>query len=342
MTAFPGPIFRGIATLVSIVALGRPALAGEKEALEHFERGTTAYNLGRFEEAITEFERAYEERAAPEFLFNLAQAHRQLGHCERAAFFYRRYLEIKPSSPARSEVLGFIRDQDRACAERAKPQPSEPPPPPPSEPPPPIPPPTEPPPPAPAPPPGAPPPPRVVEIVVERDDPVFASAVEAGVAFSTFGDLGSTTNFRARLLAALPFRFGNVWLEPGVSVDLTPIPWDAGQQGTTFLWDVIGNLTTGIVLVNRLRLRFELGAGALVLSGLSKGNPYTVGGAPTSGPISTFTLRAALGADIALSQHLFVSLTPLVFAVSPPRAGLRGEIDRIRRLGVLAGLSIRL
>src|SRR5690606_19310218 len=106
-------------TCAALVCLAAPALAqptgNKQKALELYEQGNTQYNLGRWQEAIDLFTRAYEAYSAPEFLFNIAQAHRQAGNCDDAVFFYRRYLANKPDAPNRTEVEGFIKDLEANC-----------------------------------------------------------------------------------------------------------------------------------------------------------------------------------------------------------------------------------
>ncbi len=77
---------------------------GAADAKEHFNRGVKLYNLGHFQEAIPEFEKAYDADPAPILLFNIAQSHRQNGNKERALFFYRRYLEQEPNANKRADV----------------------------------------------------------------------------------------------------------------------------------------------------------------------------------------------------------------------------------------------
>lgn len=79
-------------------------------AREHYERGTTHYNLGRFEEAVAEYRKAYELKADAVFLFNIAQAYRQLGHDDKALFFYRRFRSTAPDSPYGAQVDTIIAD----------------------------------------------------------------------------------------------------------------------------------------------------------------------------------------------------------------------------------------
>src|SRR5262245_29254172 len=76
----------------------------KKRALERWEKGNQKFNLGAFDEAIKEFTAAYEEYPAPEFLFNIGQCYRQLNDCDRAVFFYKRYLSGKPDANNRAEV----------------------------------------------------------------------------------------------------------------------------------------------------------------------------------------------------------------------------------------------
>jgi tetratricopeptide (TPR) repeat protein len=82
------------------------------------------YKLGRFEEALAAFEKAYETFPAPGLLFNIAQCHRALGHWERALFFYQGYLRERPDAPNRATVETLIEqtrrsmDEERARADR--------------------------------------------------------------------------------------------------------------------------------------------------------------------------------------------------------------------------------
>jgi tetratricopeptide (TPR) repeat protein len=88
----------------------------EEVARRHHDRGTSLYNLGQFEEAINEYRRGYEQKADPVFLYNIAQAYRQLGASDKALFFYRRYLSTAPDAPNRPQVEGVIGDLERLIA----------------------------------------------------------------------------------------------------------------------------------------------------------------------------------------------------------------------------------
>jgi tetratricopeptide (TPR) repeat protein len=67
-----------------------------------------AYDTGRFREALTAFTEAYNIKPAPGLLFNIGQCHRQLSEFERAAFFYRRFLDLVPGSPNAPTVRDLL------------------------------------------------------------------------------------------------------------------------------------------------------------------------------------------------------------------------------------------
>ncbi len=102
--------------LTATVAFARAGDAaeprGKPSAEAHYQNGMKAYTLGHFEEAIEEFEKAYELRQEPIFLYNIAQSHRQNNSPQRAIFFYRRYLEADPEAKNRLEIEKRIKDME--------------------------------------------------------------------------------------------------------------------------------------------------------------------------------------------------------------------------------------
>jgi tetratricopeptide (TPR) repeat protein len=89
------------------VGAGAPA-GGEDTARAHHEQGRSSVAAGRYEAAIAEFRRAYELKADPSYLYDIAEAYRGLGVPERAVFFYRRYLSTHGNPPNRAEVENQI------------------------------------------------------------------------------------------------------------------------------------------------------------------------------------------------------------------------------------------
>jgi tetratricopeptide (TPR) repeat protein len=111
----------GLALLILPVSPGTAWAADGNKAVakRHYRRAVSDYNLGRFEDAIGEFEKAYELDPAPTLLWNIAQAHRKLGHAERAIFFYRRYLDEAPDAKDRGDVEKRIRELDEQLRREA-------------------------------------------------------------------------------------------------------------------------------------------------------------------------------------------------------------------------------
>lgn len=73
-------------------------------ARAHYQKGTALYDLGKYDEAVAEFEAAYEAKSDPALLYNLAQANRLAGHAEQALHFYRTYLKYVPKVANREEI----------------------------------------------------------------------------------------------------------------------------------------------------------------------------------------------------------------------------------------------
>lgn len=100
----------GVLFAVALVALPSRAHADEasRSAMEHFRRGTRAYDLGHFTEAAAEYEKAYEAKENPALLYNLGQAYRGAGEHQKALNAYRAYLRNAADAPNRQEVVHFI------------------------------------------------------------------------------------------------------------------------------------------------------------------------------------------------------------------------------------------
>jgi len=77
----------------------------EVMARAKFSEGNLAYDLAEFQKALDSYSEAYRLMPLPGFLFNIAQCHRQLGHAERAGFFYRRYLSLSKQEPSNAPLV---------------------------------------------------------------------------------------------------------------------------------------------------------------------------------------------------------------------------------------------
>jgi hypothetical protein len=87
-----------LATAVPSMARSQTNVQAAREAAE---RGRREYNLGHWQASIDAFEHAYQASGDPAYLFNLAQAQRQLGHNADALRLYKTYLREKPDAPNR-------------------------------------------------------------------------------------------------------------------------------------------------------------------------------------------------------------------------------------------------
>jgi tetratricopeptide (TPR) repeat protein len=110
------------AGLIASAAVGTAARADDADpdqAREHYTVGLHAFDLGKYDEAISEFQEAYRFKEASGLLYNIAQAYRLSHRPKEALDFYQQYLARKPDAPNRSEVLAKI-DRMQALLEDNK------------------------------------------------------------------------------------------------------------------------------------------------------------------------------------------------------------------------------
>ncbi len=316
----------------------RAVYAGQKIALEYYEKGSTAYNLNRFHEAIDHYQTAYEAYAAPEFLFNIGQAYRQLNGAEqcRALNYYRRYLGLKPDAPNRTEVENRIADLKIRCEDHLGPLP-----------------------PAGTVRPGAPAsepgnpnsgvfsndgvPSGVSASLPEvgRARPLFIANAELGAAFISVGGVNMPARMAVRAGLAYQLTIGAFSVEPGVLFSFSSVSFQFKDvKGQSQLPSVLANVTGSYTLAN-FRFRAAVGFGALFLLGLEEANPFTVGEASSSA-ITLPHLRTTLGVDYALMDDLFFAFSPATFAYSPRGGALKDEVDNIVSFELTAGFSCQL
>jgi len=113
-------VVAALVAAVSVSGVGSVARADERaQAREHYQKGTKAYDLGLYDEAIKEYMEAYRIKDDPAILYNLGQAHRLAGHAADAIRFYKMFLVKVPRTSNRDEVqlkideLGKLVDQQR-------------------------------------------------------------------------------------------------------------------------------------------------------------------------------------------------------------------------------------
>ena len=92
--------------------------ANRAEASRHFKLGVRLYAESKYDEALIEFQRAYELSPHPSVLYNIAASHRELSRYAESIQFFERFLaegegKVKPDLLARArkelaEVRGRV------------------------------------------------------------------------------------------------------------------------------------------------------------------------------------------------------------------------------------------
>src|SRR5262249_38410064 len=101
------------------IAAHTPTAKMKLQAKAEADKATVAFKLGRFEEALAGYARAYELFQASGLLFNIGQCHRKLGHHEKAVSFLSGYLRDHPHAPNAEDVAELI-EEERKKIEQAK------------------------------------------------------------------------------------------------------------------------------------------------------------------------------------------------------------------------------
>lgn len=117
------------AALGSVVLVASPVRAQEKalsepdkvKAKEAYEKATRFYNVGRYAEAIEEYQNVYLITADAAMLVNIAQAYRLSEQLPEAARFYKRYLSTAPAdAPGRAFAEKRLAEVEKLIEDRKK------------------------------------------------------------------------------------------------------------------------------------------------------------------------------------------------------------------------------
>ncbi len=98
-----------VTTMLVLYATPGAAETPVAKAKALFKRAETHFSVGEFDKALDLYTEAYKTVQLTGFLFNIAQCHRYLGNCDKATFFYNRYLSLTPSSPFRDQIAVYIK-----------------------------------------------------------------------------------------------------------------------------------------------------------------------------------------------------------------------------------------
>ncbi len=344
---------------VALFALGSPASAQSREAKrkaeQYYKRGLTEYNLGNFPAAIGFYKKGYIELPDPAFLFNIAQAYRQIPDCKNALFFYRRYLSSDKNPPQRAQVEERVKELDRSCKELDDIIPK---------------------------PPNGPSVPKTGKHDAppsqsgnrlagsgskpasgdpseyddgdlgtvrrgQRYEPrILSTRISAGAAYipTKLGNGSVPVQFSFAAGLGYPIRFGPIDFDFGAMLTITPVPWENGANTsvTSVLTGVLANVGAGYAFNRKLSVRGEFGVGALIISGLKTGNVFTDDGKASDGPVTLLNLRMGASIDYAITENLILNLSPITFSYSPSIDILRDEISSLTRFDFMAGIGYRI
>ncbi len=90
-----------------------------RSAKRHFDRGEKLFALGKFDEALDEYQKAFDAKPLPGFLFNIGQCYRNLGDYDQAIFSFKKYLKLEPDASNKDAVEKLI-DQLEEKKERGE------------------------------------------------------------------------------------------------------------------------------------------------------------------------------------------------------------------------------
>jgi tetratricopeptide (TPR) repeat protein len=132
-------ILRILALLALLFAVSPRVAHAEDPATRaskrHFDRGEKLFALGKFDAALDEYQRAFDAKPIPDFLFNIGQCYRNLGDYQQAIFSFKKYLNLEPDAPDKDKVEKLIGEleekQERGEGQKLVGKKEEPPPPPP-------------------------------------------------------------------------------------------------------------------------------------------------------------------------------------------------------------------
>jgi hypothetical protein len=131
-------------------------------------------------------------------------------------------------------------------------------------------------------------------------------------------------------------------IELGAAVSFTPVPYttSSGDHGSGSLVGAVANVGAAYELMPKLVGRVEAGVGASLFAGLGKmGNPFTEGGTPASGALTTVLARGAVSADYAVTPNVVITATPFAFAYTPAPKGFIPDISSLTTMSFLVGVG---
>jgi len=366
---WPARVLSFAATVLFVLA-GATATAraqsdeeAKKKARTLYEQAEKAYNLGKFDDAVDGYTKAYEAWPRPLFLFNIAQAYRQAGNCKSAVFFYKRFLAVSdndaknPLQPSvRDEVQGRISELEE-CVKREiankppdqqmRPDPDG----------------------NPSPnnttPSTTPPDKRVAttdpnEPTEEPEEPGIEKPLPFGQPTTLalrFGIGPSNFFFGSSVPPPLQASFAvtggyPIPIDPQLTVEVGGqgglVTLKDSQAGVAYLVSALVNAGATYAINEQIDIHADLGIGAAWMVGLNPNNLFIESptmGRPDldvpDGPFALFDLRVAVAGEYAITPNLVASVMP-AFSYTPRRDDMEKDITAMSRVDILVGIGLRM
>jgi len=118
-----------MAGLVALAAASAPQASEENmaQAKAYFGAGVEAYDQGKYETALREFQHAHALSHSPALYFNMAACEEHMDHYQAAALLLRQYLIEKPDADDRANVelrVKSLEERDERLHKMNEPEPS--------------------------------------------------------------------------------------------------------------------------------------------------------------------------------------------------------------------------
>ena len=109
-----------VAVAAILVVCAAPARAQDdslNRARDAFDKAQALFESGKYADAASQFQAAYQARPFAQFLFNIGACYEKLRDYGKAASYYRRYLQAEPNAPDRAKTEKRVAALEKAVAQ---------------------------------------------------------------------------------------------------------------------------------------------------------------------------------------------------------------------------------
>jgi len=176
---------------------------------------------------------------------------------------------------------------------------------------------------------------------------LLVARLTGGVGKVEAGNLAVPIQGTFNLFAGYPIQINDqLEIDAGLNIGYMPVPFTnlmTNANQTASLISVLADAGATYTVMPNLGVRGDLGVGALVFSGMGDPvNPFTDGGAPTTGALGMLAIRAGVAADYAITPNIVATVAPISVEYSPAKSGLRDDIKSILAFDFMLGVGYRM